>query len=638
MKIKTKSSSVDDLFRTARKKSKNPNKSIVELPALPQFTSEDLSRDREPLAFDVECYPNYFCVAFVGVMSRKSFVWIHGEHDEKVLRRILATKRLIGFNSSKYDLPICSIACVGRTNEELYHASLGLIGDERISDVLGENDARLLRANMIDIRGPAPLSTKLKIYAARLHCEHLQDLPYHPTTRLSEDQKRDVGRYCLNDCVCTIELYLALRQEIRLRLDLGRDYDMDFRSKSDQKAAEIIIESMLDSGAYHPERRSKSKEVRYRVPECVYFQSDEINEFLDILPEIRFQVGVRGRVTTPPELKNRSVTINGSRYALGIGGLHSCEQNTSVYANGEYALSHLDVSSYYPAIILANNLSPKQIDADKFLKVYKTLVDRRLEAKRKGDKNASDALKIAINGVYGKFSEPFGKLLYSPDVGPNVAITGQLLLLMLIERLELEGIKVVSANTDGVIVRHKKGIDIKPVCGQWEYDTQMSLDSTELRALHSRDVNNYIAFTLDNYPMAKGVFGSFNLKKNPANQIVYDAVIKYLRDGTKIEDTINGCDDIRRFLTVKYVKGGAVWNGQNLGEVVRWYISGDNGNRIIYAKNGNKVSLTDWSVPAMTLPSGVPEDLDRSAYIRMAQDALRSVGHGVSAAEQTSLF
>ena len=630
--------SVDDLFGNARRNPAGQSKSIEAMPPMPRLTVEDFSQDKEPFAFDVECYPNYFCVAFVGVRTRRAFVWVHGEHDESVLKDILVGRRLIGFNSSGYDLPICSIACEGKTSEELYHASVRLIGDEWTSDILDDNGARLLRVNMIDVRGPAPLSTKLKIYAARLNCEYLQDLPYHPTTELAEGQKRDVERYCLNDCVCTIELYLALRKEVGLRLELGKEYRMDLRSKSDQKVAELIIREMLDAGAHRPDERGDHDVVRYTVPDCVYFQSDDLNEMVEALPQIRFEVGKQGRVVTPPELKNRTVTINGSGYALGIGGLHSCEQSVSHYADDEYEMSHLDVSSYYPAIILANRLSPKQIDTDKFLRVYKTLVDRRLEAKRKGDKNASDALKIAINGVYGKFSEPYGKLLYSPDVGPNVSITGQLLLLMLIERLEMERIKVVSANTDGVIVRYKRGADVRAVCGQWEYDTSMSLDGTLLRSLHSRDVNNYVAITVSGGVMAKGVFAPPSLWKNPANQIVFDAVIARLRDGTEIEESVYGCGDVRRFLTVRYVKGGAVWNGRHLGEVIRWYISMDQSGHIVYAKNGNKVPLTDRVKPAMTLPKRIPADLNKDAYIRMAQDALRSVGYGTAKPVQTSLF
>jgi DNA polymerase elongation subunit (family B) len=58
-------------------------------------------------------------------------------------------------------------------------------------------------------------------------------------------------------------------------------------------------------------------------------------------------------------------------------------------------------------------------------------------------------MKIAANGVFGKLGSPWS-ILYAPHLMVAVTLTGQLALLMLIERAERMGISVVSANTDGV--------------------------------------------------------------------------------------------------------------------------------------------------------------------------------------------
>ena len=68
---------------------------------------------------------------------------------------------------------------------------------------------------------------------------------------------------------------------------------------------------------------------------------------------------------------------------------------------------------------------------------------------------AMNALKVTVNGSFGKFGSPYS-VLYSPDLLVQVTVTGQLSLLMLIQWMESQGISVVSANTDGVVVKCPK--------------------------------------------------------------------------------------------------------------------------------------------------------------------------------------
>ena len=63
---------------------------------------------------------------------------------------------------------------------------------------------------------------------------------------------------------------------------------------------------------------------------------------------------------------------------------------------------------------------------------------------------------------------------------------------------------------------------------------------------------------------------------NPSAEIVSEAVMLYLKTcKTKsvitVDETIEKCKDIRKFLFVRRVNGGAVHNGVNIGKVVRWY-------------------------------------------------------------------
>jgi hypothetical protein len=84
----------------------------------------------------------------------------------------------------------------------------------------------------------------------------------------------------------------------------------------------------------------------------------------------------------PDELAKAQIKIGDTEYSLGIGGLHSCEKSQFIRCDAEHVLAEMDVASYYPNIILQQNLAPKSMGAP-FLKVYQSIVDRRLASKKR---------------------------------------------------------------------------------------------------------------------------------------------------------------------------------------------------------------------------------------------------------------
>lgn len=252
-----------------------------------------------------------------------------------------------------------------------------------------------------------------------------------------------------------------------------------------------------------------------------------------------------------------------------------------------------------------------------------------LEEEMRTAEATASGLKISSNGTFGKLGSPYS-CLYSPALLIQVTVTGQLALLMLIEALEAEGIRVVSANTDGVTVwcpvKLQPMLDL--IVWDWEHHTGFVTEEVRYRALYSRDISNYVAVKMtDGEYKAKGVFATTSLNKNPQNEIIADAVIAYLVRGTPVADTVCGCQDIRKFISVRTVNGGAVAaNGVHLGRVARWYHSTQVDGAISYAINGYKVPLTDRGRAVPTLPDHIPDDLDRERYVGQALDALRSLG------------
>lgn len=537
------------------------------------FTDEQLmqaQKDGEQLVFDIECYKNYFLIAFKSVQSRK-VVFIESyedtEIDLKKFEWIMKSFCIVSFNGNFYDMPIAAIALAGHSCATMKYATMQIIEQNvRSYQIYKEYKLKEIPANHIDIREVLPLTGSLKAYGGRVHTRKMQDLPFDPDIELSWHQACIVRLYCVNDLDQTLELFEKLEDKIKLRTEMSNQYGLDLRSKSDAQIAEAVITRQLTKLFRKKPRKPNIEPGRiykYKVPRYMQFESETMKWVLERVKNANFVISEKGRVIMPPELADLEVRIAEGIYRMGIGGLHSSEKCATHYSDENGKLSDDDVESYYPRIILNQKLYPQHLGPS-FLKVYKKIVTTRLAAKKAGKKSISESLKIVINGSFGKLGSPYS-ILYSPDLLIQVTITGQLSLLMLIEQMELQGIPVVSANTDGIVTKcplEKQSIK-KAIIDYWEDVTNFKTENNEYTALHSRDVNNYLAKKSPNEDnvvevKTKGAYSKAGLSKNPTNTICVDAVKEYLINGTPVETTIKSATDFTKFLTVRNVKGGAV--------------------------------------------------------------------------------
>jgi len=479
-----------------------------------------------------------------------------------------------------------------------------------------------------DIAEPSPaVMISLKNYGTRVGSKKLQEFYLDPHKVISEEEVQGLKDYCENDLDVTIDLYNAIKGRVNLRVEMGKEYGLDLRSKSDAQIAETVITSELSKQGVEAKKPTLPNNYRpkYKAPNFINFVRQDLKDLVKDIEEVSFEIASNGAVKMPKTLANRKIIIGTTTYKMGIGGLHSQEKKLSVVSTDTHVMRNADFTSYYPFIILNLGLYPKHLGS-KFLKIYRTIVETRLKAKAEGNKLVADSLKITINGSFGKFGSKYSKL-YSPDLLLATTITGQLTLLMLIEQMELYGIRVVSANTDGVeYYCPKDKIDLaETLVFDLELDTGFEMEHGEYKALHARDVNNYVA-VYDGYTKAKGSYAETTLSKGRSTPIVYEAVRQYLLDGTKIEYTITNCTDINQFVSARTVKGGGEYDGGYLGKMVRWYYSLESRGFISYVINGNKVPKTDGCKPMMDLPDDLPTDLDYLWYVNEAVEALKNLG------------
>ena len=590
------------------------------------------------ICLDIEVLPNYFLIVIKGLQSGKYLKMDMYGADTKLtkeqrskLNSMLSKYTSFGFNSVKYDMPQINYALSGATCKELYENSVKIIESNQPDWLTYQKlGIEQRRYDHFDVAEPAPaVMISLKNYGTRVGSKKLQEFYLDPHTPISEEQVEGLTAYCENDTDVTVDLFKAIEDRIELRVAMGERYGLDLRSKSDAQIAETVITSELKKlgiNARKPELPRGFK-AHYTAPDYITFKDKKLNELVEMLEDIEFDLADNGAVKMPKILSNHKIIIGNTTYKLGIGGLHSQEKSISVRSDDDNVMRNADFDAYYPFIILNQGLYPKHL-GKKFLDVYRTIVERRMKAKREGDKVVNSSLKIVINGSFGKFGSKYSKL-YSPNMLLATTITGQLSLLMLIEQMERNDIPVVSANTDGLeyfCPRDKVAL-AETIIFDLELVSGYNMEHGEYEALHAKDVNNYVA-VYDGYVKAKGIYAETTLSKGRSTPIVFEAIRKYLLDGTSFHTTITTCKDINQFVSARTVNGGATYKGEYLGKMVRWYYSKD-GDRIVYAKNGNLVPKTaegNGVKPMMDLTNDIPADMDYDWYFDEAVSKLKDLG------------
>lgn len=629
------------------------------------------------IIFDWEVAPNMYGLGVKRLEDQK-YRWYEfsdrSDFDRLRVRRLFRRNLMVGFNSKGYDQWITFLALAGAPHDEVQELNDRIIvGKLQPWEVERETGVVAWNFDHIDLTEVAPgVKVSLKEYIGRMHLKRLQDLPFVAGEHLTHKQMDDTRDYCLyGDLVGTEHLYNRLREPLELREAMGKLYGgADFRSKSDAQMGEAIIKSEVEKVV---KKRVQKVSVKagtsfyFEPPKWMKFETPQLQEVFETICQTKLTIDKNGKVQPPKEFRELNTTFGASTYSIGIGGIHSTESNRCVKSDEDSILIDADVASQYPRIIMSRGLFPQALGKS-FLPVYQRILDRRLAAKKAGDKITDKGLKISVNGAYGKLGSAYS-VLYAPHLLTTVTITGQLSILMLIERAELSGISVVSGNTDGVVFKCPRSMfngfvlkeDGKPsdrmmpspvqdIVDWWETLTGFSLEFAEYEAIYNQSVNTYIAIKPGGKAKRKGALANHwnpaspdydpvreSLSKTPQMTVCNDAVLAFLLHGTPIEQTIGECKDVREFLTVVKATGGATWREGYLGKTVRYYWSTD-GEPIFklkaHEKTGNrpKVPKTDGCRPLMTLPDdyALPEDLDFKRYIAEAKEILKNIGWGQS--------
>ena len=369
-------------------------------------------------------------------------------------------------------------------------------------------------------------------------------------------------KYNLNDVEITEKLLQLIEPQIRLRFEISDLYNIYVHSESDSGIANKMLEKFYAEGTgLEPKdfRKLRTKRGRISFRDVVYlrninFKTEPFEKLLESI------LGHTWYAAHP--FFRKSFIANGTKYKLGMGGLHSDDKADKFDADDENEIIDCDITSMYPQLMINNYIYPEHLNPI-FLKQYNDVKLDRVKAKKEGNSTIDKALKIVLVSTWGKFGFEHS-WLYDPLCALRITINGQLYMLMLIERLIMNGFKVISANTDGVvsIIPKNRKDEYYDICKKWEKDTNFGLEYTFYQRYARRDVNNYIAIQTNGKIKTKGDFidpkatkpehlleDPWVLRRGFDKPVIAKALIEYFKNNVPIEKTIKEHKDIYDFCT-----------------------------------------------------------------------------------------
>ena len=486
-----------------------------------------------------------------------------------------------------------------------------------------------------------------------------------------EEYRKPMNHYNLNDVFIVCEMVRLYVDEIRLRYNLSRTYEIDVMNSSRSNIANILFKKFYsDFSGLRPEQWTGKKTQRTTMSfkrvifDNIKFKTKQMQDFLEsIRPVVLTSIG--------KDAFQRDITIGNLTYTMATGGLHSQDPprklvsklnytdlpGDSVWdglSDDSYIYIHFDIASFYPSIMGIYKIAPEHLDAGVFTKLINWLKNTRVEAKHSKEEFIdgipkdllAQALKIVINSIYGKLGDENSDICDRLAV-LKVTINGQLFILMLCEELEMNNIEVVSANTDGIVVKLYKKDKLKfdEITSNWLEITKLGADSELFSHYIDRDINNYLFKEIGKDPGYKGDFNPKlyieDLQKGYNQPIVAQAVENYFLYDKPILETLYEATDILDFCKTQNIgKKFTVEFFDNAGykEIqrnVRFYVSKSGGSlfKVSKADNYRGNLCAGYKVKVLNTLDDLPiteRDIDYEYYYNEALKLIDPIMLGIS--------
>lgn len=533
--------------------------------------------------------------------------------DELRKRFIKTSFYSIGYNNYHYDDIIVKEILKDKyiTNEKLYQISYHLVNDGK--NKLKYNEDNLKSIDLMRVSGCDRIYKPLKQTAANLKHDLIQDLPRKYNETIEPYEIPEILLYELNDVLITEKLLLGIPESqksvtipksayrgllpaIEFRLDIGDKFGVNLYNHNESQIGEKLaakLYSQVSGREYDEFKQTQTKRESIHYSEIIFdiikFKDERLNVFLSKL---------KNMVYMPEVDKSEKFTFNfefgDCNIVFAQGGLHGTHKNKFEFAETDnIKILDFDFGSFYPFLYWKYHIEPEHLPH--FNEFVGEIINLRIINKKQGNKIYANALKISINRIFGGFADKFG-WLYDPKALLQTTINGELILLMLAEELENNGIKVFYYNTDGLTVEcpvDKIELSNK-ICEEFSNKIKIELEVSKFKKCFIKDVNNFLNIKEDaikykgtyDYVSYIERYGEFDIRGSFNTPIVPYAVSQYLTHNIPLEETIMNHTDIydfcianktgSQFKNILFEINGTSFKEDIIQQSIRYYISKSN--------------------------------------------------------------
>jgi len=467
------------------------------------------------LFFDFEVFKYDWLVVIIDVINKKEHVIVNDVEKLKDIYDKHKNDIWVGYNSRHYDQYILKSLLCGFDAKEINDYII-------VKNKPGWKFSSLLNQvplNNYDVMTSFHSLKQLEGFMGNSIKE--SSVPFDIDRKLTPEEIEETIKYCRHDVEQTIEVFIQRKEEFESHLSLIKTFKLplSYISKTKAQLSSIIL------GAT---QRNWNDEFEIEFPDTL-----RINKYKEVLHWYKNPLNRDYN-------KSLKIDVVGVPHVFAWGGLHGALPQYT----GEGHFLVIDVASYYPALMIEYNFISRNIANPK---KYREIRDERLRLKAEGNPMQLP-YKIVLNSTYGAMKDK-NNALYDPRQANNVCVSGQLLLLDLIEKLEGH-CQLIQSNTDGLIVKLFKDEDyelIDDICWEWEQRTRMQLEFESYKKIFQKDVNNYIIVDFDSNYKSKGAYVKKLDNLDYDLPIVNHAIKQYLLHGIHPRQTIEECQSLREF-------------------------------------------------------------------------------------------
>ena len=513
--------------------------------------------------YDIEVFSDDWIVIFRRPES-KQYTVIH--NDNYHLREFLSQPDTIigGFNNKYYDDWVLTTMLNGGSNVEVKKHNdfiINCVNGWEFPFIQGKKRAFKSFDLRDDIADPG---ISLKAIEGNLKLPIVESSVHFDIDRkLTDDELKEVIKYCKYDVDSTIKLYEARKEDyIDAKKLVAEMYNVPIAD------ALGLTNAKLSAKVLEAKKTARTDERNYIIPDNIdtnYIPTVVLDFFLQIqdksIPDTKlFGNGKGSKGLTLDVIYKTSVGTCPVTYAWG--GLHGAKPCITVEETKDRVIINQDVGSLYPnSMINFGYCSRSMKDPEAYVK----LVKKRLGYKHNGDKKRANALKLVVNTVYGAMLNLYNDLA-DRWAGRSVCISNQLAMTVLIVQLgkQCKTIDFININTDGIMFTiDKSEVELsEQIVAAWCEVTRFEMERDDFKKVIQKDVNNYIGITPDGKMKTKGGYVSLykgGTFKTNSLQIIHKAIVDYLVEGISPDETINNCTDIFAFQQI--VKTGGTYEG-----------------------------------------------------------------------------